>query len=142
MSRLSPGSIIVVIFAILFGLAGAYSVKAYLKPAPVEQAEAPRAVATVEPASATLPLGMDEDFKVSMTFDGHTIDIVNISGYTWGANSGADFDEVAGTDLLNNDSFPQGLDTDDDRYYRTATANTVSLAATRRIAVAGVPATA
>ena len=44
MTRLSPGTIIVVIFAILFGLVGAYSVKAYLQPEPVEQAAAPRAI--------------------------------------------------------------------------------------------------
>lgn len=70
MTRLSPGTIIVVIFAILFGLVGAYSVKAYLQPEPVEVAEAPTAV-VVPLASIDLepgrPLTMSDVMLVRLT---------------------------------------------------------------------------
>ena len=39
MSRISPGTMTAAIFAILIGLAGAYSVRQYLKKPPVEVAE-------------------------------------------------------------------------------------------------------
>ena len=70
MTRLSPGTIIVVIFAILFGLVGAYSVKSYLQPAPVQAAEAPAAI-VVPLASIDLepgrPLTMSDVMLVRLT---------------------------------------------------------------------------
>ena len=36
MSRISPGTLVVGIFALLFGLAGAFAVREYLRPAPAE----------------------------------------------------------------------------------------------------------
>ena len=70
MTRLSPGTIIVVIFAILFGLVGAYSVKAYLQTEPVEAAEAPSAI-VVPLASVDLepgrPLTMSDVMLIRLT---------------------------------------------------------------------------
>ncbi len=54
--RLSPGTLVVGIFALLFGLAGAYAVKQYLQPVPQEQpvAEAPA------PETIIVPMAGDD----------------------------------------------------------------------------------
>jgi len=58
MSRMSPGTLIVAFFAILFGLLGAYAVKKMVQAAPVEVAEPPREkVYRVPVAVLDLPAG-------------------------------------------------------------------------------------
>jgi Flp pilus assembly protein CpaB len=58
MSRLSPGTLILGVFAILFGLLGAYAVKKYVQAEPVEVAEPPRErLYKVPVASLDLPAG-------------------------------------------------------------------------------------
>ncbi len=58
MSRLSPGTLIIAIFAILFGLAGAYAAKRFLEPREaVVPAVAAASVARVPLAAANLPAG-------------------------------------------------------------------------------------
>jgi Flp pilus assembly protein CpaB len=58
MSRLSPGTLILGVFAILFGLLGAYAVKKYVQAEPVEVAEPPREREYRIPvASLDLPAG-------------------------------------------------------------------------------------
>jgi Flp pilus assembly protein CpaB len=70
-SRVSPGTLIVGIFALLFGLAGAFAVREYLRPAPVEPevvVEVPRIIPLasidLEPGR---PLTISDVMLVSMT---------------------------------------------------------------------------
>lgn len=71
MSRVSPGTLIVGIFALLFGLAGAFAVREYLRPAPVEPEVVVEVSKIVPLASIDLepgrPLTISDVMLVSMT---------------------------------------------------------------------------
>lgn len=71
MSRVSPGTLIVSIFALLFGLAGAFAVREYLRPAPVEPDVVVEVPSLVPLASIDLtpgrPLTISDIMLVSMT---------------------------------------------------------------------------
>ena len=71
MSRVSPGTLIVGIFALLFGLAGAFAVREYLRPAPVEPEVVVEVPSVVPLASIDLepgrPLTISDIMLVSMT---------------------------------------------------------------------------
>ncbi len=71
MSRVSPGTLIVGIFALLFGLAGAFAVREYLRPAPVEPEVVVEVPSVVPLASIDLepgrPLTISDIMLVSLT---------------------------------------------------------------------------